>query len=128
MSVETSQTTVKPPARGHNGDPTLNGRIAVGPLTRHKEAAKRGTRLNSPAGDLLAERDVYLDGEHVGTAYQWQRPGFRINQYGQRVNGPGLPTEWRFYDVDGRDWREADDASLTVCLHEALTLVTGGRL
>lgn len=120
----TRRTPIKTPKHGHNGARALEGRIEVGPLIRHAEKA---TGILGGAL-LLAEREVFLDGEPVGVVRQEQRRGYRIDRGGQRQTGPGLPTYWCFFDSSGRDYREADNRALAHCLLEALTLMTGGSL
>jgi hypothetical protein len=125
VSTHSAQRTpIKTPKNGHNGDPALNGRIEVGPLTRRAEKAT----AVSGGSVLLAEREVYLDGERIGTVLQFQRRGFRLDSGGQRRVGPGLPTYWEFVDRNGRDYRDYGNRALAHCLFESITVEQGGSI
>jgi len=127
MRIPRISTTPNP---GHTRASTkpgaIQGRIEIGPLTRIAEASR--SRLSNPGGDLLAERRVYLDGEPFGVVRQWQREAYRMDAYGQRQAGRGLPTEWRYTDPDGVDYPAYAHRVLAHCLFESLTVATGGSL
>lgn len=118
------------PTRDHNGSNSLVGRIEVGPLVRiapSKAEGGPGVGLAIHGFHLLATRDVFLDGEHIGVAERYERSGRRMRD-GHDVGGRGLPIEWRLVADGGRDYGEYAHRLLSTMLFESVTVLLGGSL
>lgn len=113
--------------RDTNGSHEYEGRITVGALERHAQPVTSVTEKIAHGLTLLARRDAYLDGEHIGIAEQYQRSGIR-NRNGHEGPGPGRPTEWRFIADDGREWHGYAHRSLAEALFVGVTLQQGGSV
>ena len=127
--TEPRRTLVKP-TRDHNGAHSLVGRIEVGPLVRlspSKAEGGPGVGMAIHGFHLLATREVFVDGKHVGVAERYERGGRRMRD-GQDVGGRGLPVEWRLVADDGRSYGQYAHRLLGTMLFESVTVLFGGTL